>query len=58
MPWRPRRPWTASMASSSAHRYSAPATQSTLWDTGLVGRDGTESLVYQRLRAVRASLAR
>ncbi|HET8648286.1 MAG TPA: hypothetical protein VFO85_22505, partial [Vicinamibacteria bacterium] len=36
----------------------APATQSTLWDTGLVGRDGTESLVYQRLRAVRASLAR
>jgi polysaccharide biosynthesis protein PslG len=33
-------------------------TQRTLWDTGLVGRDGTESLVYQRLRAARASIAR
>jgi hypothetical protein len=32
-------------------------TQSGLWDTGLVGRDGTESLVYQRLRAARASIA-
>jgi hypothetical protein len=29
-----------------------------LWDTGLVGRDGTESLVFKRLRAARASLAR
>jgi hypothetical protein len=30
----------------------------TLWDTGLIGRDGSESLVYRRLRAARASLAR
>jgi hypothetical protein len=34
----------------------APAAQRTLWDTGLVGRDGSESLVYRRLRAVRRSL--
>jgi hypothetical protein len=36
----------------------AQQTRQDLWDTGLVGRDGTESLVYQRLRAARASLAR
>lgn len=35
----------------------APAAKGTLWDTGLVGRDGTESLVYSRLRAARASIA-
>ena len=32
--------------------------QKTLWDTGLISPDGTESLVFQRLRAARASLAR
>lgn len=36
----------------------AGTAQRKLWDTGLVGRDGTESLVFQRLRAARASLAR
>ncbi len=35
----------------------AASAKSTLWDTGLVGRDGTESQVYSRLRAARASLA-
>jgi hypothetical protein len=36
----------------------APRTARTLWDTGLVGRDGAESLVYQRLRDVHRALVR
>ncbi len=36
----------------------AATPQRTLWDTGLVGRDGSESLTYRRLRMVRRSLVR
>ena len=39
------------------YRPSAMASK-TLWDTGLISPDGTESLVFQRLRAARAALAR
>ncbi|MDX6699055.1 MAG: hypothetical protein QOE65_2452 [Solirubrobacteraceae bacterium] len=34
-----------------------PVAHGNLWDTGLVGRDGSESLVYRRLRAGRRALA-
>ena len=36
----------------------SPVARNNLWDTGLLGRDGTESLVFRALRSARASLVR